>query len=76
VDSKGIMAGNFPIANVGFLNKSLNAGSGEANARLIAAAPDLLAAAEDIINLLLPIDVGARIYWDNLKKAIAKARED
>jgi hypothetical protein len=70
-----IVRGGNRIAMIDCDNEALSDGDIVANARLIAAAPDLLAALEDMLNLTLDEDdiaVSSRIA--KARAAIAKAK--
>jgi len=64
----GIVRGDVTIANLG-MSTNENAKEKAANARLIAAAPDLLAAAKTITDCVAL----EQWMWDDLRAAIAKA---
>ncbi len=70
VNAIDIMAGGERIATI-YAEEEISRAD-EANARLIAAAPDLLAAAEDALETL-EIEFPGHPYSDQLRAAIAKA---
>ena len=64
---------NTYVASVGPLGQASEP-TANANARLIAAAPELLAALTDLLNAYFPESTsGARSYWKAAEAAIAKA---
>ena len=65
---------NAANSNVARISREHGDIEGEANARLIAAAPDLLAACEVALDAMLAHDFGTLSLCPQLRAAIAKAR--